>query len=194
MANPFLPVADFPDFPKMTPEAADEALPRLLAEAKTRVDALEKSAPATWEGLVLALADAQRPLWRAWRCITHLLSVCNNEGWRRVQKKYQGDLVAFELRVGQSRRFYDRFKELKGKLEAEAKKAPSAQLACRIRILEKNMSSAELSGVALEGAKQKRFNEIQEESEKLEADYRDHVRDEGVLGAAHHEGGDGRTA
>ena len=177
MANPFLPVADFPDFPKMTPEAADEALPRLLAEAKTRVDALEKNAPATWEGLVLALADAQRPLWRAWRCITHLLSVCNNEGWRRVQKKYQGDLVAFELRVGQSRRFYDRFKELKGKLEAEAKKAPSAQLACRIRILEKNMSSAELSGVALEGAKQKRFNEIQEESEKLEADYRDHVLD-----------------
>ena len=138
---------------------------------------MEKNAPATWEGLVLALADAQRPLWRAWRCITHLLSVCNSEGWRKVQKKYQGDLVAFELRVGQSRRFYDRFKELKGQLEAEAKANPSAQLACRIRILEKNMSSAELSGVALEGAKQKRFNEIQEESEKLEADYRDHVLD-----------------
>ena len=177
MSNPFLPVAEYPDFPKMTPEAAEEALSRLLAEAKARVDALEKTAPAAWEGLVVALADAQRPLWQAWGCISHLLSVCNGEGWRRVQKKFQGDVVAFELRVEQSRRFYELFKELKAKLEAEAKKAPSAKLACRVRILERNIRGAELSGVALEGARQRRFNEIQAETEKLSADFRDHVLD-----------------
>jgi oligopeptidase A len=177
MANPFLPVAGFPDFAKMTPEAADEALPRLLVEATARVDALEKSAPASWDGLVPALADAQRPLWRAWRCITHLLSVCNSDGWRRIQKKYQGDIVAFGLRVDQSRRFYELFGELKARLEAEAKVAPSARLACRVRILEKYMRGAELSGVALDGARQKRFNEIEKETAKLSSAYRDHVLD-----------------
>ena len=38
MKNPFYPVAEFPDFPAMTPDAADEALPRLLADAKALDD------------------------------------------------------------------------------------------------------------------------------------------------------------
>ena len=42
--NPFLKVEEFPNFPAMTPAAAEEALPKLLADAKAVVDKLEKSA------------------------------------------------------------------------------------------------------------------------------------------------------
>ena len=177
MANPFLPVAEFPDYPKMTPEAADEALPRLLAEAKSRVDALEKSAPATWDGLALALIDAQRPLWSAWGCISHLLGVCNCEGWRALQKKYQAEMVAFSMRVEQSSRFYGLFKEIKASLEAEERRSPSAAAETRIRVLADWVRSAELAGVALSGERQRRFNEIQEETSRLSSDFRDHVLD-----------------
>ena len=59
MKNPFCPVAEFPDFPAMTPEAADEALPKLLAGAKASVDALEKRATPTWDGFVRALDAAE---------------------------------------------------------------------------------------------------------------------------------------
>ena len=48
MKNPFCPVAEFPDFPAMTPEAADEAFPQLLADARAAVDRLEREAVPTW--------------------------------------------------------------------------------------------------------------------------------------------------
>lgn len=169
MKNPFLSMGAFPDFPKMTPAAADEALPQLLAAARARVDELEKSAPATWEGYVVALDDAQRPLWEAWGIVSHLQSVCNSEAWRKVEEKYQGDIVAFSLRVGQSRRFYDLAKTLHAQLPPDA--------ATRRRILEKTIRGAELAGVALEGARQKRFNEIQAELAKLSNDFHNHVLD-----------------
>ena len=165
MSNPFYPVAEYPDFPKMTPEAADAALPKLLADAQVRVDALEKTATPTWEGFVRALDDAQRPLFKAWGVVEHLLSVCNSKGWRDVEEKYQGDLVAFSLRVGQSKRFYEL-----------AKRTP-ADTPARKRILEKMAQGAELSGVALEGAKQARFNAIQAELAQLSNDFSNHVLD-----------------
>ncbi len=169
MKNPFLSIGAFPDFPNLTPAAADEALPQLLAAARARVDELETSAPATWEGYVVALDDAQRPLWEAWGIVSHLQSVCNSEAWRKVEEKYQGNIVAFSLRVGQSRRFYDLAKTLLAQLPPDA--------AARRRILEKTIRGAELAGVALEGARQKRFNEIQTALAKLSNDFHNHVLD-----------------
>ena len=169
MKNPFFSIGAFPDFPNLTPAAADEALPQLLVAARARVDELEASAPATWEGYVVALDDAQRPLWEAWGIVSHLQSVCNSEAWRKVEEKYQGDIVAFSLRVGQSRRFYDLAKTLLARLPPDA--------ATRRRILEKTIRGAELAGVALEGARQARFNEIQAALAKLANDFHNHVLD-----------------
>ena len=163
--NPFCFVAEFPDFPAMTPAAAEEALPKLLADAKAAVDRLEKSATPTWDGFVRPLDDATRTLWYAWGLVKHFLSVLNSEGWRKVQERFQQDVVAFSLRVGQSRRFYEL-----------AKKTP-ADTPVRKRILEKMVQEAELSGVALDGDRQKRFNEIMSELAKLKNDFRNHVLD-----------------
>ena len=163
--NPFCFVAEFPDFPAMTPAAAEEALPKLLADAKAAVDRLEKSATPTWDGFVRPLDDATRTLWYAWGLVKHFLSVLNSEGWRKVQERFQQDVVAFSLRVGQSRRFYEL-----------AKKTP-ADTPVRKRILEKMVQEAELSGVALDGDRQKRFNEIMSELANLKNDFRNHVLD-----------------
>ena len=165
MSNPFYPVAEFPDFPAMTPGAADEALPRLLADAKAAVDALEDRAVPTWDGFVRALDGATRPLWEAWGCVAHLLSVANSEPWRKVQEKYQQDMVAFALRVGQSKRFY------------ELAKTTPAETPARKRILAKMALSAELAGVALPPERQKRFNGIQAELAQLSNDFRNSVID-----------------
>lgn len=149
----------------MTPAAAEEALPKLLSDAKAAVDALERDAKPTWDGFVCALEEATRPLWLAWGTVSHFLSVLNSEEWRKVQQRFQPDMVAFSLRVGQSRRFYEL-----------AKKTP-AETPVRRRIIEKTIQSAELAGVALEGDRQKRFNEIQTQLAKLSNDFRDHVLD-----------------
>ncbi|MGN0852484.1 MAG: M3 family metallopeptidase [Kiritimatiellia bacterium] len=165
MQNPFVKIAESPDFPAMTPAAADEALPILLEEAAAAVDALEENAVPTWDGFVLALDRATRPLMEAWGLVEHLLSVCNSEAWRKIEEKYQERLVAFSLRVGQSRRFY------------ELAKATPAETPTRRRILSRMIRDAELSGVALEGDRQKRFNEIQAELARLANDFGNHVLD-----------------
>ena len=166
MQNPFFNIGEFPDFPKMTPEAADEALPKLLADARARVDELEKTAEPTWEGLVRALDDAQHPLYQAWGIVSHMQSVCNSDAWRKIEEKYQGDLVAFSLRVGQSKRFYELTKQLRERLGSKAGRdgapspsagggVPSLSLgAPRLRILDKMIQGADLAGVALEGDRQ----------------------------------------
>ena len=163
--NPFYPVPEFPDFPAMTPEAADEAFPQLLADARAAVDRLEQEAVPTWEGFVRPLGDAVRPLHEAWRILSHLLNVCNSEAWRAVEAKYQPQVVTFLLRIGQSRRFYELAKET------------AADTPVRRRILEKMCQGAELSGVALPPEKQARFNEIQAEMAQLGMDFRDTVLD-----------------
>ena len=170
MKNPFLSIGEFPDFPNLTPAAAEEALPQLLKEAGARVDALETSATPDWEGFVRALDDAQHPLYAAWGIVSHMQSVCNSEAWRKVEEKFQGDIVAFSLRVGQSRRFYELAKSLRAALS-------TSQPSPRLRILDKMVQGAELAGVALEGVKQKRFNEIQAELAKLSNDFHNHVLD-----------------
>ena len=163
--NPFYPVSEFPDFPAMTPEAADEAFPQLLADARAAVDRLEQEAVPTWEGFVRPLGDAVRPLLEAWRILSHLLNVCNSEAWRAVEAKYQPQVVAFMLRIGQSRRFYELAKET------------AADTPVRRRIREKMCQGAELSGVALPPEKQARFNEIQAELAQLAMAFRDAVLD-----------------
>ena len=163
--NPFYPVSEFPDFPAMTPEAADEAFPQLLADARAAVDRLEQEAVPTWEGFVRPLGAAVRPLHEAWRILSHLLNVCNSAAWRAVEAKYQPQVVTFMLRIGQSRRFYELAKET------------AADTPVRRRILEKMCQDAELSGVALPPEKQARFNEIQAEMAQLSMDFRDAVLD-----------------
>ncbi len=165
MKNPFYPVAEFPDFPSMTPEVAEEALVKLLAKAKTTVDELEAKAIPSWDGFVVALDDATRPVSEAWGLIGHLLSVSNSEAWRNLQAKFQGEIVSFYLRVGQSKKFY------------ELAKAVKTDSPTRQRILDKTIQGAELSGVALADDKRERFNAIQAELAQLGMDFRDHVLD-----------------
>ena len=163
--NPFLKVADSPDFRAMTPEAAMEAMPKLLADAGRAVDELEKNGTPTWDGFVRPLDAVTETLWYSWGLVNHFLGVINSDGWRKVRESFQKEVVAFSLRVGQSRRMYEL-----------AKKTPS-DTPTRRRILDKMIQEAELSGVSLEGWKQKRFNEIASQLAQLKNDFRNHVLD-----------------
>lgn len=159
----------FIDWETFTPEAAEADLPRLLSEAGEAVTRLEESDIRTYEDLVWRLDDATRGLSRTWGAVSHMLSVMNSDAWRAVQEKYQGEVVAFSLRVGQSGKLYRAAKNL---LDSDSVDDP-----VRRRILEKTLESAEMSGVALEGAAKDRFNEIKTKLARLAADFRNAVID-----------------
>ncbi|MEI7945717.1 MAG: M3 family metallopeptidase [bacterium] len=170
--NPFIHVPYYPDFGKMTPELAQEAVQQLLPEAKRIVDELEKMHEPTWVGLMQPLYDACFPLTHAWGLLSHLLSVMNNDAWRKVQQALQPEIVAFTLRVGQSPLFYKSFRALQA---ADAKDPILTRV--QRRILEKTIQGATLAGVGLPPEKQERFNAIQTEIAQLATTFRNNVLD-----------------
>ena len=187
----------FPDWKDFTPEFAAAELPRLLDEAEKAVAAIEaagsgkdSASPLSYENFVWKLDDATRGLWRCWGMVSHMLGVMNSEAWRKVEEEWQPKIVAFSLRVSQSKRLYETAKSilnaesLKGDLSSEHRiNRPSDHVqnglifSVRRRILEKMVQGAELAGVGLEGVKKERFNEIQMKLAKLGADFHNTVID-----------------
>ena len=165
--------ADFPDWAGFTPEFAEAELPRLLDGAEKAVAAIEcgdrNVASPTYEDFVWALDDATRDLWRCWGMVAHMLGTMNSEEWRKVEEEWQPKIVAFGLRVSQSRRLYEAAKAVRNRQPSTA--------VVRCRILDKMIQSAELAGVGLEGEKKERFNEIQMKLAKLGADFHNTVID-----------------
>lgn len=156
----------------MTPAHAADAFSRLLPEAHAAVDALEKGFAPSWPGLMRPLHDACHPLHDAWNLISHMLSVMNSGDWRRVQESLQPAVVAFSLRVGQSRVFYDGYRALRD----NDRRTPCLTPAQR-RILDKTIQGAEQAGVGLPPDRQARFNEIQMDLAKLGTTFRNNVLD-----------------
>ena len=187
----------FPDWKDFTPEFAAAELPRLLDEAEKAIAAIEaagsgkdSASPLSYENFVWKLDDATRGLWRCWGMVSHMLGVMNSEAWRKVEEEWQPKIVAFSLRVSQSKRLYETAKSilnaesLKGDLSSEHRSnRPSDHVqnglifSVRRRILEKMVQGAELAGVGLEGVKKERFNEIQMKLAKLGADFHNTVID-----------------
>ena len=168
----------FPDWAGFTPEFAAAELPRYLEEAEKAVAAIETAEPKTYEEFVWPLDDATRGLWLCWGMVAHMLGVMNSEAWRKVEEDWQPKIVAFSLRVSQSKRLYETAKSIlnAGSLNGDLPISESGESVKR-RILEKMVQSAELAGVGLEGAKKERFNEIQMKLAKLGADVHNTVID-----------------
>ena len=183
-APPTKRVADtFPNWAGFTPEFAAAELPRLITEAEQAVTAIENTSSPSYEDFVWKLGDATRDLWQCWEQVEHMLGVMNSAAWRKLEQEWQPKMVAFLLRVSQSRRLYEFAKKLAAGNRGEdggekvADCRPSTADSTRRRILEKIVQGAELAGVGLEGAKKERFNEIQKELARIGADFHNAVID-----------------
>ena len=159
----------FPDWAGFTPEFAAVELSRLIEEAEKSVAVIEAAEPTAYEDFVWPLDDATRGLWRCWGMVAHMLGVMNTEAWRKVEEEWQPKIVAFSLRVSQSKRLYEIAKAVRSRQPSTA--------VVRCRILDRMVQGAELAGVGLDGEKKDRFNEIQMKLAKLGADFHNTVID-----------------
>lgn len=158
----------FPQWSAITPETTAALLPRLLSEAETALPALEQRAAAIGDGIIEALADLTRPAIETWKYVKHLCGVANTPAWREIENRFQGDIVALSLRIGQSRPIYD------ATVAALAAARPGS---LRARILAKMKLEAELAGVGLDGEKRERFNRLQRELAEIGSDFANAVLD-----------------
>ena len=164
----------FPDWSKFTPESAAADLPRLLEEAKKGVEGVEAAEPLSFEDHVWRLDDAMTPFWRLWGMVRHMSSVMNSDAWRKVLEEFQPKVVEFSLRVSQSKRLNEQAKSVLRRVSAGG---ANPDKATQMRILEKSIQGAELSGVSLEGERKRRFNEIEARLAKLGTDYSNAILD-----------------
>ena len=178
----------FPNWSEFTPEKAAADLPRQLEAAEKRVAEIERSNPTNFEGLVWALNDATRELNLTWGMLSHMTSVMNSDEWRKVEEEMQPKMVEFGLRTAQSKAIYEAAKKILGEAESLpllnkdagesfSRGGRDSSAPTRRRILEKMVQGAELSGVALEGEKKARYNEISQELAKLSMDFANAVID-----------------
>ena len=169
--NPLLERTAPPPFARVTADVVVPGMRTLLAELGGELDRLEAAAAPSWDAVVEPLTRITDALSLAWGTVGHLMGVRNSDALRRAHEAVQPEVVAFFIRMGQSKPIYRALKAMR------AGEAWTSLDAAQQRIVESLVRDAELSGVGLEGEAQARFNAIQTELAELSTRFSNHVLD-----------------
>jgi oligopeptidase A len=170
-SNPLLDRSAPPSFERITPDVVVPGMRALLADLGGELDCLEADAAPTWDAVVEPLTRITDTLSLAWGTVGHLMGVRNSDALRRAHEEVQPEVVAFFIRMGQSKPIHRALKAIR-----DGDGFASMDAAQR-RIVESLVRDAELSGVGLEGEAQTRFNAIQTELAELSTRFSNHVLD-----------------
>eukprot|EP00184_Porphyridium_aerugineum_P005503 CAMPEP_0184694466 /NCGR_PEP_ID=MMETSP0313-20130426/2414_1 /TAXON_ID=2792 /ORGANISM="Porphyridium aerugineum, Strain SAG 1380-2" /LENGTH=730 /DNA_ID=CAMNT_0027152761 /DNA_START=267 /DNA_END=2459 /DNA_ORIENTATION=+ len=178
--NPLLSDATFPRFGLVTASHVKPAIEHTLAYAESQIAALETSLQSKLDNkqspslldLIQPLEKIQDRLGRVWGTVTHLKAVKDSDDLRKAVEEIQPKVVAFGTRVAQSKPIYLAFKTIQDDANAYSKLTDGQK-----RIVDKQVRSAQLGGVGLEGAKKERFNEIKLELANLSTKFGNNVLD-----------------
>ena len=171
MNNPLLATSGLPDFAAIRPEHVVPAVTKLLAEAATKLDAMERELAPTWDGTIGKLEALDGPFEYGWKPVGHLFGVMNSDGLRAAYEAVLPEVVQFGLRASQSEPIYRALKQLKA--SDEWPRLNEAQQ----RIVADRIKGAELSGIALVGEQRERFNAIEQEMSVITTEFSNHVLD-----------------
>ncbi len=169
--NPLLDRSGPPRFDHIGPEHVVPGIRALLGELGDQLGRIEEAASPSWEGVVEPIERLGDRLSVAWGLVGHLMGVKNSDALRAAQETVQPEVVAFSMRLGQSRPIFQALKQLKDG------PAWSTLDHTQRRIVTSLVRDAELSGVGLSGTKQARFNAIQTELAEISTRFTNHVLD-----------------
>ncbi len=169
--NPLLVKKGLPRYDEIRPEHVVPGVEHVLAEAEKQIAALEQNLTPAWDGLLEPLEGIDVPFSYAWGPVDHLMGVKNSDDLRKAHEEVLQDVVAFGLRVQQSRPIYEGLVAIRdGEEWAKLNEAQKRCVALKIR-------AAEHAGVGLEGEARERFNEIAKELSQISTDFSNHVLD-----------------
>ncbi|GBF90216.1 cytosolic oligopeptidase A-like protein [Raphidocelis subcapitata] len=171
--NPLLDdSAPFPRYSDVRPEHVLPGMRAVLAELNSALDKLEAgSGRPTYDGVLHPLERMTDKLERTWGVVTHLRSVRDTGDLRKAVTEVQPEVVAFELRLGQSRPLYEALQAIKDG-EGWAKLTRTQQ-----RVVDLQLRDLVLGGVALSPKDRARFNAIQQELAQLVTTFGNNILD-----------------
>ncbi|KAL8515877.1 hypothetical protein ACS0TY_014541 [Phlomoides rotata] len=169
--NPLLRDFKFPPYDEIQPNHVTPAIQNLLIKLDEELVELEKTTEATWSKLVVPLEKIIDRLSVVWGIVNHLNSVKDSPQLRAAIEQGQPKKVEFQLKLRQSKPIYNAFKAIRCSSDwdnlSDARK----------RIVELKLKEAVLYGVSLEDTKRERFNEIEQELEKLALKFEENILD-----------------
>ena len=168
--NPLLDFSGLPRFADIKPEHVTPAVELLLSDGRSTVTAVS-NAPATWEGFVAPLEDANERIGRAWGQVSHLHAVMDNPALREVYNANLPKITKYWTELGQNQQLFEKYKALHASAQF------SGLSAARKRIVENAIRDFRLGGAELPPEKKKRYAEIQEELSKLGAKFSENLLD-----------------
>ncbi len=169
MSDPQGRIFETPDFVTFDPARVVGEMRALIAECEVDFVRLEAAVRPDWQALVVPLEEIGERLSRHWGLVHHMLGVRNSEALRAAHTEVQPEVVAFSLRMGQSRPVYEAVRMLR---DAGTETDPT-----RRRILDILVRDAEHAGVALHGEARARFNAIATELAEAATEFSNHVLD-----------------
>lgn len=143
----------------------------LLRNLEVDLVELERTVEPTWPKLVEPLERIVDRLQVVWGIVNHLKTVKDSPDLRSAIEDVQPDKVKFQLRLGQSKPIYNAFKKI------QESSSWSSLSDAHKRIVEAQVKEAVLNGVALEEQQREKFNEIEQELEKMSQKFSENVLD-----------------
>ncbi|KAH6774728.1 Zincin-like metalloproteases family protein [Perilla frutescens var. frutescens] len=169
--NPLLQDFIFPPYDLVEPNHVCPAIQTLLMKLEKDLDELEKTVEPTWPRLVVPLEKIIDRLSVVWGVVNHLNSVKDCSDLRAAIEDVQPKRVEFQLKLRQSKPIYRAFKAIRDSPDwgnlSEARK----------RVVDLKLKEAVLYGVSLEDNSRERFNEIEQELEKLAQKFEENILD-----------------
>jgi oligopeptidase A len=163
--NPLLQRNGLPRFSDIKADHVIPGVRQTLSEAEAQLADLEAGLTATWDGLITPLEMLDRQFEYAWQTINHLMAVKNSDDLRKAHEAVLSDVVAFGLKLRQSRPIYDGLKAMQ-QSDAWAGFSEAQQRVVNLRLQE-----ADHAGVGLDGEVKERFITIQKELSQLSTDF-----------------------
>ncbi|XP_073054885.1 organellar oligopeptidase A, chloroplastic/mitochondrial-like isoform X1 [Primulina eburnea] len=169
--NPLLLDFTFPPYDVIEPKHIRLAIRSILSKLEAELIELENTAKPTWPKLVIPLEKIIDRLSVAWGIVSHLNSVKDTPELRAAIEEIQPAKVEFELKLRQSKVIYHAFKAIRDSSDWENLND------ARKRVVLMKLKEAVLNGVSLDDSSRERFNEIEQELEKLGQKFEENILD-----------------
>ncbi|AXQ96710.1 oligopeptidase A [Pseudoalteromonas piscicida] len=171
MSNPLIGLEGLPPFSKIKPEHIVEALKSAIADCRETIDTVLAQSNYTWDNFVLPLEEADDKLSRMWSPVSHMHSVVNSEALRKAYDECLPLISEYSTYCGQHQGLYEAYKAVK-----ESPEFGNLTIAQQTSV-DNALRDFQLSGIALEPAKQKRYGEIVARLSELASKFGNNVMD-----------------
>ncbi len=177
--SPIEDLSGLPRFSAITPEQIEPAVKNAIDTCKQTIESLLQQDSYSWDNLIAPIDEQDDKLSRIWSPVSHMNSVVSSDELRAAHDACLPMLSDYGTWVGQHKGLYDAYCQIKD--SSDFVDLTQAQQ----KVITNAIRDFELSGVALDEDKKKRYAEISSRLSDLSSQFSNNVMD-ATLGWSKH--------